>query len=297
MINSEKVLNNIGVRRKVDLSSIQMSFPFERDEKPRKLVKKQPVNPARKAVNPVSRSNSTLPMALPLRKVFEPEKIRRLESRIQAHMNGTLVITVTDNRSSIISVKRIAGKYEVRLHHMFLNAPFRVVMALGRYIEKADGPSGIILENFIESNSSMIKETLPSKKSPRMETRGKYFDLQEIYNSLNKKYFDNTIKASITWGKPLGRTSRHHQSAKMGTYSLEEKIIRIHRALDRDFIPIYFIESIVYHEMLHQKYGVDESTGKRLFHPPAFNEEEKKFDFYKQARMWEQKNVTALLYF
>ncbi|MBU1218578.1 hypothetical protein KKF34_08840 [Myxococcota bacterium] len=276
------------------MSSIQMSLPLEGSSKPRRITKRPRASIARRSVNHAALSSFP---SLPLQKQFLQEEISLLERRISAHMNGDLSITVTDNRSSIISVKRIGGRYEVRLHHMFLNAPFRIIMALGRYIEKADAASGIILETYIDSNSSLIKETNTVYNPPEMETVGNCFNLQEIYDRINKKYFNNTISAVIGWGRQLAGKPRHHRSVKMGTYSLEDKIIRIHRALDRDFIPLYFIESVVFHEMLHQLHGVDESTGKRLFHPPRFLEDEKKFEHYHLSRRWEQENINRLLYF
>jgi hypothetical protein len=48
-----------------------------------------------------------------------------LERRIRAHLSkGSVQVTLTDNRYTMISVRRIAKerRYEVRLHHMFADA-------------------------------------------------------------------------------------------------------------------------------------------------------------------------------
>ena len=38
----------------------------------------------------------------------------------------------------------------------------------------------------------------------------------------------------------------------MGSYSVEDRLIRIHPTLDRPDVPRYYVAWIVYHEMLHQ---------------------------------------------
>jgi len=144
-------------------------------------------------------------------------------------------------------------------------------------------------------------------RTVRLETRGKVHDLREIFDSLNKRCFAGKIRARITWGlrrKP-GRKPRSQNSIKMGSYCFIDKLIRIHPSLDRKFVPRYFVEWIVFHEMLHEKHGlrIRRSYGwpyrryrfYRSFHPAAFNAEEKEFEHYERGKKWEQKNLNRLL--
>ncbi|MBU1537053.1 hypothetical protein KKF84_17140 [Myxococcota bacterium] len=236
-------------------------------------------------------------ISLPFSTDFSAEDTELLQRRIQAHMRGKLDLTVTDNRASIISVKRIGGVHRVRLHHMFMSADGRVLKALGRYIERADSKSSAILENFIENNAGMIRELPVRNKKERIYQKGTCHDLQEIYDFLNKRYFGDQIQSKITWGKPLTSPPKHHRSVKMGTYSIEERMIRIHKALDRDFVPRFFLESIIYHEMLHQQVGVDVVNGRNRYHTEDFHELERRFDHHSLAKRWERENITRLLYF
>jgi hypothetical protein len=82
-------------------------------------------------------------------------------------------------------------------------------------------------------------------------TAGEHHDLRVIFDELNARYFDSRIDAAITWGARSGR-ARRRNSIKMGSYSVEDRLIRIHRSLDRVFVPRFFVEWIVFHEMLHQ---------------------------------------------
>src|SRR5690606_6936876 len=100
--------------------------------------------------------------------------------------------------------------------------------------------------------------------------------------------------ATITWGQRCGR-KRRRNSIKMGSYSVDDRSIRIHRSLDRAYVPRFFVEWIVYHEMLHQVHQADVVNGRRQFHTKAFLEDEAKFEHYALSRLWEQDHLEQLL--
>ena len=81
----------------------------------------------------------------------------------------------------------------------------------------------------------------------------------------------------------------------MGSYSVEERLIRIHRSLDRGFVPRFFVEWIVFHEMLHQVHDIKVKNGRREFHSKAFLSNEARFERYAEARAWERIHLDALL--
>jgi hypothetical protein len=130
-------------------------------------------------------------------------------------------------------------------------------------------------------------------------TRGEQHDLQELYDGLNQRYFDGTIDARITWGQRAAADApkRRRGSMKMGSYSVEDRLIRIHPSLDRPFVPRMFVEWIVYHEMLHQKHDIPVRGGRRQFHTPEFLAEEALFAEHEAARLWERQHLDLLLYY
>ena len=83
----------------------------------------------------------------------------------------------------------------------------------------------------------------------------------------------------------------------MGSYSVEERLIRIHPALDRRFVPRYFLDWIVYHEMLHQVHDIPVIGGRRQFHTPEFMAQESNYEHYERARDWERRNLDRILNF
>jgi hypothetical protein len=220
-----------------------------------------------------------------------------LARRIRAHLQrGSLAVALTDNRHTMISVRRDhrGPRYRVRLHHMFADADPIVTRALARYIGSNDPAASRVLGAFIDSQQHRVRPLTRALHTPSLESRGRHFDLQEIYDDLNDRYFAGTISARITWGQRCGKPRRRN-SIKMGSYSVEERLIRVHRSLDRAFVPRYFVAWIVYHEMLHQVHQATLVNGRRQFHTPAFLADEARFEHYDRARAWERAHLDEIL--
>ena len=162
------------------------------------------------------------------------------------------------------------------------------------------------LDAFIDQHASRISSRTPAAARTRvsvprlrMEPRGQHHDLETLYHELNASYFRGQICARITWAKRkrCGTPPRHHKSLRMGSYSVEDQLIRIHPTLDRPDVPRFYVAWIIYHEMLHQKHQIPLVAGRRCFHPPAFLAEERLFDEYERARRFEQQNLHRLLWY
>lgn len=234
---------------------------------------------------------------LPLVRRVDDEARLRLQRRISAHMRGELTIAVTDNRYNIISVKRGRGRFEARLHHMFVDAEPRVVRALARFITRNDPKASAEIDAYIDANQHRIRHSLPAPpRRTRLRPDGECFDLSAIFDELNERYFQGRIEARITWGRRNRGRPRRRRSLKLGSYSVEEGIIRIHTSLDRPFVPRFFVESVVFHEMLHEIHEIPVVNGRHHYHTPAFLAHERQFELYDAARGWERENLSRLLY-
>jgi hypothetical protein len=220
-----------------------------------------------------------------------------LERRIRAHLaKGRVSVTLTDNRYTMISVRRLAKekRYEVRLHHMFADADPVITRALARYIADNDADASRVLGDFIDQNSEHVRGRARRQPTQVIFTAGEHHDLRSIYDEVNARYFENKIDAAITWGQKVGRPRRRN-SIKMGSYSVEDRLIRIHRSLDRAFVPRFFVAWIVFHEMLHQVHDIRVKNGRREFHSKEFMADEAMFEHYDQAKHWERRHLDALL--
>jgi hypothetical protein len=220
-----------------------------------------------------------------------------LERRIRAHLSrGRVSVTLTDNRYTMISVRRLARdrRYEVRLHHMFADADPVITRALAHYIADNDPDASRVLGEFIDQNAGPVRGRARRQPTQVIFTAGEHHDLREIFDELNRRYFDNKIDAAITWGQRTGRPRRRN-SIKMGSYSVEDRLIRIHRSLDRAFVPRFFVAWIVFHEMLHQVHDIRVKNGRREFHSKEFLADEAMYEHYDQAKTWERRHLDALL--
>lgn len=249
----------------------------------------------RRARNTGKLDDGAFALALSQGAVADAEQ--HLAIRIRAHLDeGNLDVKLTDNRYTMLSVRREnddSPGFKVRLHHMFADASTSITRALALYIGKNDAEASRLLGDYIDANQHRVRPK-SNRKASKPETKGTCHDLQEIYDDVNDRYFAGTIHATIGWGQRCGR-SKTRNSIKMGSYSIEDESIRIHRSLDKAYVPRFFVEWIVYHEMLHQVHQADVVNGRRQFHTKAFLEDEAKFEHYALARLWERDHLEELL--
>jgi hypothetical protein len=235
---------------------------------------------------------------------------QQLERKLKAACPGRLVVlSITDNRHSIISHATKNGVLHARIHHMFLGAPARVLDALVRYVMSGERRASQIVGQFIEVNAGRLARRRP--RAIPLHSQGKTHDLLAIFNDLNAKYFDDGCHALITWGRRTSRKRGEQRRAiKLGSYASLERLIRIHPVLDRSWVPRYFVAYVVYHEMLHHmipaaRGGPRSATAiaasasgqiaRRMLHPPEFMEREQEFRKYERALEWERRHITRLL--
>jgi hypothetical protein len=232
----------------------------------------------------------------------EPERLLRvwrrvLERRMRSRLRAPVAAQIHDNTHTMVTFFRHGKKWHLRLHHMFLAAPEEVLTALARFVSEGDAASSAILDRYIERNKALIRRLPVSvlQKRLRLDPFGDHHNLNRIFERLNSRYFKNRISATITYG-PAPRSRGPRKSIKMGSYSAESKVIRIHPALDHPRVPRYFVEWIVFHEMLHHIYRARRrEDGKRCVHTPEFVEHERRFHDFKRAQQWENDNLGLLL--
>jgi len=186
----------------------------------------------------------------------------------------------------MLSVRKKGTTISVRLHRIFLDAPLEVIEEIGGFIKKRKG-STPLFRRFLKENLTRLKNRPP--KRIRINSRGKYHDLGEIYDSLNRRYFQEKLLCPITWG--TGRARYAVRKRTLGSYSRHSNMIRINAILDRKHVPRYFIESVVYHEMLHADVDPAVRNGRNFVHSKEFRDREKQFRNYEKATKWERKKM------
>jgi hypothetical protein len=217
-----------------------------------------------------------------------------LERKLRVAFPGPVILSITDNRHSIITHRIQKGVLHARVHHMFLDASPVVVDALVRYVTRGDRDASAILGDHIDDNGFRLARR---KRNDPLVSKGKHHDLLQLFERINARYFDGGINAVITWGKrPTSKNKGEpRKTIKLGSYSAVDRLIRIHPALDAKWVPRYFVAYIVYHEMLHHVIPGSRGLGRVNLHPPEFKEREKQFRHFERALQWEKRYVARLL--
>ena len=110
--------------------------------------------------------------------------------------------------------------------------------------------------------------------------QGRTYDLDKMFAKLNRLYFDSTlVKPTLTWSQRKTRNVLGHHDRVYDT-------ITISKSLDSRLIPDWFVEYILYHEMLHIKHEARMINGRRYYHTAEFRIDERRFARYEDAQVW-----------
>jgi predicted metal-dependent hydrolase len=141
--------------------------------------------------------------------------------------------------------------------------------------------------SFLRKLLLLFRPVSNKKLEPISCPQGNFYNLQEIFDRINEKYFEKRIDLAITWfGSPDREAKRRRL---LGSYNQKKRLIKIHRLLDNDRFPSYFVSYVIYHEMLHHECP-PKARGKRRIHHKTFKEREKLFEEYALAKRWERAN-------
>lgn len=110
--------------------------------------------------------------------------------------------------------------------------------------------------------------------------QGTVYDLEKMFSKLNRRYFDSSLeKPTLTWSQRKTRSILGHHDRVYET-------ITISKSLDSAQVPDWFVEFILYHEMLHIKHAARMINGRRYYHTASFRQDERRFARYEEAQRW-----------
>jgi hypothetical protein len=108
--------------------------------------------------------------------------------------------------------------------------------------------------------------------------QGNCHDLEVLYERLNREYFGGEMRSPrLAW-------SIRGWRRQLGCFDGALDQILLNRRLDREDVPEFAVEYVLYHEMLHQKHPLHLAAHCRLqSHSPSFRREERRFAHYDRA--------------
>lgn len=222
----------------------------------------------------------TANLALPLTVGHTESSFRRY---LEESLGRPVSLVLTDNSTSMLSARVRDGVLRVRLHRMFAAADSQVLDEIVSFLSNTKRAMPCF-RRFVRDHGEQLRKRPPNRVLAR--TRGRVYDLREFYQKLNAEYFDNMIKAKITWGSSNSRALVRKRT--LGSYSGRSHTIRINPVLDKRSVPGYVVAYVVYHEMLHAAIGISRQGERRIVHSREFRKRERLFKDYEKAMAWER---------
>ncbi len=110
------------------------------------------------------------------------------------------------------------------------------------------------------------------------QARGLHHDLAESFDRVNAGYFGSRLsRPRLVW-------SRNFAVRKFGHYDHAHDTVMLNSVLDRQTVPEFAVDFIVYHELLHRQLGITWKRNRIAAHTADFAKNERQFKQYEQAR-------------
>ena len=187
------------------------------------------------------------------------------------------------------TIRSRSGRVYVRLSDICKDAPPDVLRALAWIlVSRLLGKKAPTIHDRVYRDYSLTPTVMRSSDLARRgrgrkhfsSAQGQFYDLNKMFAKLNRKYFDGEIeKPTITWSQRRTRSILGHHDHVYDS-------ITISKTLDSADVPEWFVEYILYHEMLHIKHPARLINGRRYYHTSAFRLDERRFQYYEQSQKW-----------
>jgi hypothetical protein len=181
------------------------------------------------------------------------------------------------------------GVIRVRLSDLLEGAPEAVLHAILHiliaklYRKEIDASHSARFRKFAGGRNVAQKMHLIRQMRGRkriLGPKGVHYDLEQVFEDLNTRFFHGLMaRPQMTW-------SGTHSRQSLGHYDPAHNTIVVSRVFDRQNVPRYAIEYLVYHEMLHLRHPVKLRGSRRCVHPAAFQAEEKLFPQLEEAKQY-----------
>lgn len=182
-----------------------------------------------------------------------------------------------------------SGQVYVRLSDLIKDCPPEVMRALAFVlVARLLGKKVPVVHERVYRDYTLTPDVMRSSDIARRHrgrkmissAQGVNYDLDKMFSKLNRRYFDSSLeKPTLTWSQRKTRSILGHHDRVYET-------ITISKSLDSAQVPDWFVEFIVYHEMLHIKHAARMINGRRYYHTAAFRQDERRFAKYEDSQRW-----------
>ena len=230
------------------------------------------------------------------------EQLRQLIWQLRPELlrgNGPRIL-FTRNASRLVSLRydEPSRSCTLRVHLLFLAAPVDVleaiVLAFFGEIGKRDARAlRAFIMDYVDHNRdvTLATTTLPRLRSPQ----GAVYDLDALRQQVVRCYVPErqTAERSIEMGWSL-RPTPSLMGKWIETPAHRPNRIAVNSLLDDADVPKFYLEYIVFHEILHDIYPIRRQGGRWVLHCREFRRRERSFPLYEEACRWEREQLPAL---
>jgi hypothetical protein len=124
---------------------------------------------------------------------------------------------------------------------------------------------------------------------------GVHHDLREHLAEQNRLWFDGGFKGRIGWSR-MNR-GQVRKRIRLGSWTEQHRLIRIHPALDSSEVPSFVLAFVVFHEMLHAMIEIEQRGSRRNVHGAKFRALEVSHPDHDRAEEWIENMSDSLLSF
>lgn len=222
--------------------------------------------------------------------VVPPLAMDRLHRRLGLLLGEPVDLVGTDNRRDLVTWSRDRdGLLCIRIQRQFAWAGEEVLHALAQLISMDDLQARRDVRAFAAGFDLRPRIRRGARVSP---PQGKAHDLAKILDELDRTWFDGRFTGRIGWARSTRPPGR--KRLRLGAWSAEDRMIRIHSTLDRAEVPAFVVAFIVFHEMLHAIIEPDDRNGRRIYHSSEFRIRERRHPDRVAAEAWLRDHVEVL---
>jgi hypothetical protein len=222
--------------------------------------------------------------------------------KLAAMITRRILVDFTCNRASLVRVSLVRGVLQIRIQHAFRAADDKTLKALADFVQKPDASSQAVLKDFVRRNGELISffagvrhsgngdASLETPLQGKVESAaGSSRNLSQVLAKVASDYGLDAKGIGITWSGSREIYGRRRTSIRFGSFNSKTRLIRIHPLLDSPDVPDFFVEFIVYHELLHAVFPPACQPGRRRsIHTGQFKHRERLFARYDDAVAFER---------
>lgn len=141
-------------------------------------------------------------------------------------------------------------------------------------------PNRLIVEAFAHSEAFQSVQAELHAFLPSTAHIGQTHNLETSFERVNATYFEGTLP------RPILQWNTRITKRTLGHYNPSTDTVTLSITLDHPDVPVYVVDFVMYHELLHKHHGIQPINGQRRAHTAAFRHDERAFAQYEEAQAY-----------